>query len=98
MTDRPVTPTATDTLHRHPTAMTEHFADEVVVFLPESGSSVLLNRTAAAVWEAIDGQRSTSDIADLLAQAYGIEASHIAADVTAGVAGLVAAGVVIASG
>ena len=48
----------------------EDMGDEVLIYVPGSDKTILLNETAALVWRLCDGQRTAVEISDLLAEAY----------------------------
>ena len=53
-----------------------------------------LNRTATEIWQLCDGTRSIGAIARVLGQRYGVDDTHLLADVTAAVETLAARGLV----
>lgn len=55
--------------------------DEVIVMHLESGEFFSLRGTAAEIWLLIDNERSSSDIAAILAEQHGAPESSVAADV-----------------
>jgi len=55
---------------------------ECVLVHPESGRILALNVSGAAVWELLDG-RPVEAIAQVIAQAAGVEPDHALADVEA---------------
>jgi pyrroloquinoline quinone biosynthesis protein D len=48
----------------------EDMGDEVLIYVPGTDRTILLNETAALVWRLCDGRRTVGEISDLLAQAY----------------------------
>ena len=60
--------------------------DEAVLFDPTLSRPVLLNHTAAMVWEALDGVRSTAEIAAELAVQFRAEPAQVVADVVDAIA------------
>ena len=63
-------------------------ADELVLYAPDSGQAVSLNRSAGAIWNLCDGDKSLMDISALLAEWSGCPVSDIQADVGQAVAHL----------
>ena len=57
----------------------------------------VLADTAAAIWGAVDGQRTEEQIVTAVAEAYGLEPVQIRDDVTAFLAELSELGLVVAS-
>lgn len=55
----------------------------------------VLSPSAAAVWQAIDGQRSDEAIVAEVADAYGVAPEEIAADVRQFLADLAASGLIV---
>lgn len=55
---------------------------ECVLVHPESGRILALNVSGAAIWELLDG-RSVEAIAEVIAEAAGIETHHALRDVEA---------------
>jgi hypothetical protein len=83
MTSRPVTP-------RNGTAVGQ--AKTVATFVPTDGSDVIvfdettcqihrMVSSAASIWAAIDGRRSTAEIIAVVAAQYGLDGEVIAGDV-----------------
>jgi hypothetical protein len=70
--------------------------DELSVFDRDSGVALSLNRTAAEVFEHIDGHGRLGDVVDRLAGVYGVESGRIRDDVLHVVRALVSAGIVVA--
>jgi Coenzyme PQQ synthesis protein D (PqqD) len=62
--------------------------DELVLYAPDSGQAVSLNRSAGAIWNLCDGDKSLTDISSLLAEWSGCAAAEIMPDVEAAVAHL----------
>src|SRR5262245_49118797 len=70
-----------DTLtHVKPRSRTDLIArsvgDEVVVYTPDTSTAHCLNRTAAIVLRAADGERSVSALAEFLASETGMQADE----------------------
>lgn len=57
-----------------------------------------LNRTATEIWQLCDGTNTVGAIARVLGQRYGLDESHLVADVTAAVTALRARGLVDVAG
>jgi len=57
----------------------------------------ILEGPAAAIWRAVDGERATPEVAQAVAQSFGVEAAEIEADVLAFLASLSSAGLLEAS-
>ena len=60
--------------------------DDISLFDPRSQEVHVLNGTASDVWRLCDGDHTVEEIAELLAAAYGTEASLIRDDVARAVA------------
>ncbi len=69
--------------------------DNVAVYDDVGQLLILLNVSAAAVWECCDGATTTEDIADRLAAGHDAEAADIAEDVRRTVAKLAELGLVV---
>ena len=67
----------------------------VTVYAPGSEHVLFLNETASDVWRLLDGEHAFKEIVDLLASAYGVDASEIASEVRATLSSFVAAGLVV---
>ena len=65
----------------HPSVETAVLEPEVVLYDARHGRVHHLNQTASAVWLALDGERSTSAIARLLAALFGGSVDAVSADV-----------------
>ena len=59
--------------------------DELVLYSPEQGMGVSLNRSAAAIWELCDGLRSTYEICRELADVTKRPVDELLPDVQAAV-------------
>lgn len=70
-----------DALQPAPGAVSRKSEDELVVVLPEKGKFLVLNETGAEIWRSADGQRTLGDIAQTLAETWGIELAQAEADV-----------------
>jgi hypothetical protein len=68
--------------------------DEALVYLPTAGTGCALNRTALAIFELCDGQRTVAGIGQELAQTLGCAPDALLADVRNGVSELRRAGLV----
>jgi Coenzyme PQQ synthesis protein D (PqqD) len=68
--------------------------DEMVLYAPEHGQAVSLNRSAGAIWDLCDGSNTLLEISTLLADWSGCPSSAILADVQHAVANLVSNGLV----
>jgi hypothetical protein len=66
--------------------------DEISLYDPIRERVTVLNLTASDLWRLADGEHSLSEVVDLLARAYGVEASEIRDEVAATVARLQAEG------
>ena len=62
--------------------------DELVLYAPSAGQAVSLNRSAGAIWNLCDGDKSLLDIGSLLAEWSGCAPTEIMPDVEAAVAHL----------
>lgn len=51
--------------------LTEQVDDELLVFDTETNVACRLNRTAALVWRASDGERTLADLVEMLAEEFG---------------------------
>lgn len=72
--------------------------DELVLYAPDSGQAVSLNRSAGAVWNLCDGDKSLLDISALLAEWSGCSGCDIMSDIMAAVAHLRQSGLVELAG
>jgi hypothetical protein len=72
--------------------------DNIAVYDDVGQLLILLNASAAAVWECCDGVTTISDMARALASAHGADADDIAEDVERTVAKLVELGLVDRAG
>ena len=68
--------------------------DEALAYLPTVGTGCALNRTALAIFELCDGQRTVADIGRELAQTLGCAPDALLADVRHGLGELRRAGLV----
>jgi hypothetical protein len=55
--------------------------DELLVYIPQSGTAVALNGSARAVWDLCRGDSSVAVIADSLGQRFGVPAGALLPDV-----------------
>ncbi|MCL4544020.1 MAG: PqqD family protein [Chloroflexi bacterium] len=61
----------------------EEIGDEVVAFAPGTGTSVVLNVTAAAILELSTGNHSITQIAEIIASALNANLDQVTTDVEA---------------
>jgi len=54
---------------------------EAVLFNPATSETYLLNPTAAAIWELLDGGHSVEDIAEAIAEKFDAERMEILKDI-----------------
>jgi hypothetical protein len=59
----------------------EELDDELLLFNPEDGRLLVINNTAALIWQLCDGERSVGEITALLGDAFPEAAADIGADV-----------------
>ena len=57
--------------------------DGAVIITPDQGQVRVLNQVGAAIWQMIDGQNTTSDIALQLSLDFDVEAQEAEKDVRA---------------
>lgn len=62
-------------------AVSNAAGEELVVVLPERARFLVLNSTGAQVWHLADGHRSLGEIAQKLAETWGIDVARAQADV-----------------
>lgn len=67
--------------------LTARLGDGLLVHDPRARRLHALNATAATIWEALDGRRSTAQVAATVAKRLGLDVATIAADVEAAVEG-----------
>jgi PqqD family protein of HPr-rel-A system len=65
----------------HPEVATTELDGEAVVYDPRNGQVHQLNPTAALVWSLCDGELAVVDMAETIAEAYGIPTEDAAADI-----------------
>lgn len=53
----------------------------ISLFNPDTDRVLMLNETASDIWRLADGEHSLDDLNALLAQAYGVDAGSIRAEV-----------------
>lgn len=68
---------------RRPDVLAEAVHDEVVVLDPVTSRYVRLNRTAAALWQALDEPATVATLAEAVAAQFGIGAERALADASA---------------
>ena len=71
---------------------------ETVLFFEERGTFHVLNPTASLAWRCFDGATSVGEVADALAEAFGVERAEVAAGVLGLVDELARAGLLAANG
>jgi hypothetical protein len=59
----------------------EKMGNELLLFSPQNLVVLYLNESASVVWQLCDGQRSTRQMADLIAEAYPESTKSILGDV-----------------
>jgi hypothetical protein len=95
----PTDPTHEPTLPlRRPDASTVELDDNLAVYDDVGQLLILLNTSAAAVWERCDGTTPVDDMVRELAAAHGAEAAEIAEDVRQTVLKLADLGLVVQAG
>ena len=57
--------------------------DELVLYEPEAGSTFVLNPTASFIWSLCDGDRTLEEVAEELADRYGVSEQQALSDVAA---------------
>ena len=57
--------------------------DELVIVRPVDGQLVVLNGVGAFIWQAMDGNRTIAELADLVCVAYQVTHEQAVADVRA---------------
>jgi pyrroloquinoline quinone biosynthesis protein D len=73
-----------DRIYRHaPGVETSVLSGEKILLDPQGRMLRGLNPTGARVWELVDGKRSETQIAQVLAEEAGIDATRALADVRA---------------
>jgi len=72
----------------------EDTGDEVLVYLPGSDKTLFLNETAALVWRLCDGQRTGTQMIELLTEAYPEAQAEIGPQVQAALADFIERGLV----
>lgn len=93
----PITLTTTDPASRPRRVdfvVSYHVADEMVLYAPDRGQAVSLNRSAGAVWDLCDGSNTLLDISKLLAEWSGCPSSAILTDIHQAVADLLKNGLI----
>lgn len=75
-----------------PGVITEEAEEELLIYRPDQGSTVYLNGPAATIYRLLDGQRSGTDIASILADAYPEAGEQIQEDTAQALADLVERG------
>ncbi len=66
-----------------PGYLLEKIDDEITVYHPTLATSLYLNETGALIWELCDGERSISEVIDILVENYPENSRQIADDVRA---------------
>ncbi len=66
-----------------PGYLLEKIDDEITVYHPTLATSLYLNETGALIWELCDGERSISEVIDILVENYPENSPQIADDVRA---------------
>jgi len=61
----------------------EDMDGEMLLYNPDSATTLHLNGPSAIVWELCDGQRSVQQIIDMVKEAYPEQADQIADDIVA---------------
>ncbi len=75
--------------------VSQPIGDEAVLVHPAQGKVRVLNRAGARLWELADGQRSVGDMAQAMADEYGLDLGQAQADALAFCADLMARGVLM---
>ncbi|MGE0751685.1 MAG: PqqD family peptide modification chaperone [Variibacter sp.] len=70
----------------------EELEGEVVLYRAPVKKTIYLNESATTVWTLCDGQRTVTQIADVLAEAYPDNAAEVRADVRDAIDNLVSEG------
>lgn len=55
--------------------------DELVIVRPSDGQIRVLNGVGSFIWQALDGQRTCTDMAQLVCSEYQVSEAHAQADV-----------------
>jgi hypothetical protein len=71
---------SSDKPQRHPEATHETVEEEAIIINLNTGVYYTANDTATMFWELIDGRRTITDCAQLIAQEYEVEAEVVEAD------------------
>ena len=71
---------------------------ELLIVSPQGGNYIVLNETGAQLWDLADGQRTLSDLAQTMAQAWGLEPDRTRQDVLCLATDLVERGVLVIVG
>ena len=66
---------------RNPGLVWRPLEDELVIVRPSDGQIRVLNGVGSFIWQALDGQRSCADMAQLLCTEYEVSEAHAKADV-----------------
>ena len=76
-------------------ALLEDMDGELLLYHPPTAITLHLNGPSAVVWQLCDGERSCSDIIELVKEAYPDQAEQVDADVEQVVDDLAARGVLV---
>jgi len=66
---------------KNPHAAARVYDGEAFIVVPQSSQYKILNGTGSRIWALIDGQRSSSDIARVIAEEYEVSLEDAMADV-----------------
>ena len=67
---------------KHPHAASRVYEGEAFIVLPQFHEYKILNTTGTRIWDLIDGNRSESEIATLIAEEYDVALDTALEDVT----------------
>ena len=80
-------------VHRTPLVVSRMIDGEAVLVHPGQAKIRVLNSVGARIWELADGQHTLSDIAQVIAGEYDVDAPRAQADVLTFCVGLLEAGI-----
>jgi hypothetical protein len=81
---------ATTRIARRERVIAQGLLDETVILDPEAGTYLRLNRTGSWVWQRLDGPRTVEELAQGVAEEFGVDRSQARDDVSAFARDLVA--------
>ncbi|MFQ5701650.1 MAG: PqqD family protein [Acidobacteriota bacterium] len=68
-------------LRKHPDAASRVFDGEAFIVLPHRGQYKILNEVGTRVWDLLDGERTTRDIAQVIAEEYDVTIERALSDI-----------------